>query len=55
MSKVPTTDDRVELERAEVTSSDFYRDALGEKPQSKTVSRADHQADPEAGCIVKII
>jgi hypothetical protein len=55
MSKVPTTDDLVQLESAEITSSDFYRDALGEGPQLKTVSQKDHHADPEAGCIVKIV
>ena len=52
--KVPTTDDKAEIVRAEMRSSDAYRDALQEIPITAAVSSNDHHFASESGCVARL-
>jgi hypothetical protein len=54
-SKVPTRDDQVKLDSAKMSTSDIYRDALGERPLEITVDRSSHHSESEAGCAVQLV
>jgi hypothetical protein len=54
VSKVPTSDDRVDIRSATLRASDFYRDALGETPHRIDIDRNHHQTESEAGCVVSL-
>jgi hypothetical protein len=54
VSKLPTTDDSVELVSARITTSDLYKDALSEEPQQIQVELATHLCEKGRGCIVRI-
>lgn len=54
MSKVPTSGDQVEIVLSELTTSDFYRDALSEPPQIIKVGPTNHHVELEVGSVVRI-
>ncbi|MFL6314532.1 MAG: hypothetical protein ACJ71W_20700 [Terriglobales bacterium] len=54
ISKVPTADDRVLLESAQMTTSDFYRDAISEPAQQVDVDTHKHHVESESGCVVRV-
>jgi hypothetical protein len=54
VSKVPTSDDRVELISATFAASDFYRDAMREPAQEIKVVPGNHHFESEPGCIVRL-
>jgi len=53
-SKLPTSDDRVELVSATVTTSDLYRDALGEPNQRTVIHPKNHDIELAPDCIIRI-
>jgi hypothetical protein len=53
-SNVPTPDDRVRLVSAQMTSSNFYRDALGEATQGIAIDVNQHQVECEPTCVVTV-
>lgn len=53
-SRVPTSDDRVILVSATITTSNFYRDALKETPEQIKVDVGNHHVDSEATCLVRL-
>lgn len=55
ISKVPTPGDQVSLRSATLTSSDFYRDAINEAPQTIRIDTKKHHIDLEAGCVVRVV
>jgi hypothetical protein len=54
ISKVPTADDRVALVSAHLTTSDFYRDAIGESAQQINIDVSKHHVETEQGCVVRV-
>jgi hypothetical protein len=52
--KVPTANDKAEILQATVQSSDAYRDAIGEQPISRKISKQDHHVESEATCIARL-
>ena len=54
VSRVPTGDDRVDLVSANLTTSDFYRDALDEPAVVVPIDPEKHRTESEPGCVVQI-
>jgi hypothetical protein len=54
VSKVPTTDDKVEIIKATLLTSDYYRDALREERQQTSIERGNHHTDSESGCAIRL-
>jgi hypothetical protein len=55
VSRVPTTDDRVELISASVTASDYYRDALHEPLLKMNIDRDTHRTESDPTCVIPIV
>lgn len=55
ISKVPTTNDRVVLASARLTTSDFYRDAVKEPLQQIDVDTLKHHIEAAPGCVVQLL
>jgi hypothetical protein len=53
--KVPTTDDKAEIVRAEMRSSDTYRDAVEEQPITIAIDSQAHHFRADAGCIAHLL
>lgn len=54
ISKVPTSDDRVNLVSAHLTTSDFYRDAINEPAQQIDIDTAKHHVEIVEGGVVHV-
>jgi hypothetical protein len=54
VSKVPTNGDQVTIISSILTTSDFYRDALDEPPQTFTIEAKSHHVESEPGSVVRI-
>lgn len=54
ISRLPTPGDGASLVSARIESSDFYRDALGERPQLLEIGHADHQTELLGDSALKI-
>lgn len=54
VSKVPTSDDRVKLISARISASDYYRDAVGERPHNLEVNWETHHTESDTGCVIKV-
>jgi len=52
--KVPTADDKAEIVRAVMTSSDAYRDAVQEQPITSTITPRNHHVESDAGSIARL-
>ena len=54
ISKVPTPDDRVDLVRADMSSSDSYRDAISEVPVSRVIGPEDNEVQRDESCVLRV-
>jgi hypothetical protein len=52
--RVPTANDKAEILQATMQSSDAYRNAIGEQPITRKISRQDHHVEAEANCIATL-